>query len=136
MSGVHMALLGSRDGVIISISNLLISALGGGTTIAIAGYWLNSSGIVEAREQSNYFNFGNWVTPTSQASNYEVRASLNFGFATGTFDTWLALSSTREWSASAAIGSSELAEIVLDIRRIGTSTILDSATITLSADAV
>lgn len=136
MSGVHMALLGSRDGVIISISNLLISSFTGGTAIAIAGYWLNSSGIVEAREQSNYFNFGNWVTPTSQASNYEVRASLNFGFATGTFDTWLALSSTREWYASAAIGSSELAEIVLDIRRIGTSTILDSATITLSADAV
>ena len=135
MSGIQMALLGTDSGAIISISDQLVTSSTLGTATAIAGYRLNSSGIIETRVQSTYTNIGDWVTPTSQAANYEVFATLNFGNATGPFGSWVALSSSREWTATAAIGTNEAADVFIEIRRTGTTTVLDSALISLVADA-
>lgn len=135
MSGIQMALLGTDSGAIISISDEIVSSSTLGTATAIAGYRLNSSGIIESRVQSSYTNLGNWVTPTSQAANYEVFATLNFGSASGPFGSWVALSSSREWTASATIGNADSAGVFIEIRRIGTTTVLDSALIDLVADA-
>lgn len=121
--------------VVISISDQIVSSSTLGTATAVAGYRLNSSGIIESRVQSSYTNLGNWVTPTSQAANYEVFATLNFGSASGPFGSWVALSSSREWTCAAAIGNADSAGVFIEIRRIGTTTVLDSALIDLVADA-
>lgn len=121
--------------VVISISDQSVFSSTLGLDTAVAGYRLNSSGIIETRIQSGYTNIGDWVTPTSQAANYEVFATLNSGSASGPFGSWVALSSSREWTCAATIGNTNFADIFIEIRRTGTTTVLDSALISLVADA-
>jgi len=80
----------------------------------------------------SYADVEDWITPTSAASGaYEVKATLNSGaLTTGTTGSWLALSSTREWTVETSIGVVD-ANLTIEIRR--GSTVLDSATVTLSA---
>lgn len=137
MSGIHMALMGSSADAVISITDQNISYSSGGLTQSTAGYRLNANGQAEANEQNSYSTLEQWCTPTSAASNYEVRATMNYGtLASGTVGSWLALSSSREWTVFASIGTNEQAGFTVEIRRTGTTTVLDSATITLEADAI
>lgn len=122
--------------VVISIFNDSVNFSSGGLTSATAGYRLTSGGQIEHNQQNIYSNVGEWITPTSQASNYEVFAALDFGtLSSGTTGSWLALSSNQEWTCFAAPNNLEQAIITLQIRRIGTTTILGSAQITITADA-
>ena len=123
--------------VIISISNQFIGYSSGGLTSATAGYRLTNAGQVDQLEQFTYSNLEQWCTPTSQATNYEVYASLVYGTVYGDpTDTWLLLTNTRSWNVSAPTGGYEQAELFVEIRRTGTTTVLDSATITITADAI
>lgn len=131
-----MALLGAIAGVVISITNRSISVITGGFSSATVGYRLNSNGNVERNQQGSYSTIEQWCTPASQASNYEARATIVSGSPSGTFGSWLALSSSREWTLFAAQNNFETAQITVEIRQTGTTTVLDSATITLTADAL
>lgn len=122
--------------VVISISNEFIGFSSGGLTSATAGYRLTNGGQIEQNIQNTYSNIGQWCTPTSQATNYEVYASLVYGTVFGDpTDMWLLLTNTREWLCFAPQGSFEQAELFVEIRRTGTTTVLDSATIVITADA-
>lgn len=122
--------------VVISIFNDSVNFSSGGLTSATAGYRLTDGGQIEHNQQNSYSNVGQWITPTSQASNYEVFATLDFGtLSSGTTGSWLALSSSQEWLCFAPQGGFEQAIITLQIRRIGTTTVLGSAQITITADA-
>lgn len=125
--------------VVISVSSQTISYTSGGLTNAFVGYQLTSAGQVNGRQQSSYYNIEQWCTPTSQASNYEVLATFVSGSTTPTgsaFGSWLPLSATQEWDIGAGIGNYETAEFTIEIRRVGTGTVLASATIILEADAI
>lgn len=125
--------------VTISITDQIIDGFGSGE--AYAYYFLSSGGqalkSTEA-EGINPTNIEQWCTPITESSNYEARAtvtngSLSGGDATG---TWLALSSTRNWFRnSSGSGNSDTCTIFVEIRRIGTSTVLDSASIVLNTSA-
>jgi hypothetical protein len=122
--------------VVISISDQNISYVSGGLSSATAGYRLTSGGQTDERLNNSYNNIGQWCTPTSQASNYEVFATLVYGaLNAGVTGAWLALSSTQEWNTFANAGAYETAQITVQIRKVGTTTVLDTATITLEADA-
>jgi len=122
--------------VVISISNDSVGYASGGLSSATAGYRLTSGGQIEHNQQNSYSNVGQWITPTSQASNYEVFATLDSGaLASGATGVWESLASSREWICFAAQNNYEFAIITLQIRRIGTTTVLDSAQITITADA-
>lgn len=136
MSGIHMALLGANADAIITINDQNIGYFSGGLTNATAGYRLNANGQAEANQQNSYSTLEQWCTPTSAASNYEARVTMNYGIlTTGTVGSWLALSSSREWTLFASAGSLEQAGFTVEIRRTGTTTVLDSAVIDLTADA-
>lgn len=123
--------------VTIFISNQNISYVSGGLSSATAGYRLTSGGQTEERLNNSYNNIGQWCTPTSQASNYEVFATLVYGtLNSGVTGAWLALSSNREWNTFANAGGYETAQITVQIRKVGTATVLSTATITLEADAL
>lgn len=101
---------------------------------AQAYYTLKSNGVAYKGEGPTETSLGNWVTPTGSASNYEVYATLSSGsLTTGTTGSWLALSSNRLWSVEASGNNGQSAVIVVEIRRIGTTTVLDSATISMEA---
>lgn len=75
-----------------------------------------------------------WVTPTTAASDYEVLATITSGtLSSGTTGVWLALTSDRTWTVYKATAPSKVCIFRVDIRRIGTVTILDSATISITA---
>jgi hypothetical protein len=76
---------------------------------------------------------GQWITPTSQAANYECMFSAPSGtFSSGTFGSWQALTSTRGVVVSDNVGGGVSGSCTLEIRR-GSGSVEDTATISLSA---
>lgn len=75
-----------------------------------------------------------WAFPTSAASNFEVYATLASGSVTsGTFNTWLSLGTSRDWTCLQTSVGTESAQISLQVRKIGTTTVLDTWTVDLDA---
>jgi len=108
---------------------------------AYAYYFLTAGGQVEQSLEAggnNPTNLEQWCTPTNQSSNYEAfititGGTLSGGSATG---TWLALSTTRNWFVTEnQSGQQKLCQFTVQIRKIGTGTVLDTATIDLEASA-
>lgn len=135
MSGIHIALLGTGTDAVISITNQTISAFVFSPNTAEAGYRLNSNGKAYKNENGVFTELETWCTPTSQAGNYEARVTVNSGSTpTGAVGSWVALSSTRDWTISETTsGINNLSNFTVEIRRTGTTTVLDSATIDLTA---
>jgi hypothetical protein len=136
MSGAVLSLLGTGGAgaaVTITLSAQFLYALTTGT--ASAAFRLNTDGNAEYSENGGAYSvLEAWCVPAAQAVNYECYASLVSGLATGTFDTWLALSSSRTWTVTqVTIGVSD-AVINIGIRRAGDATILASADIYLTAE--
>jgi hypothetical protein len=79
---------------------------------------------------------GDWVNPKSAApGSYEIRATLVSGDTpVGTLGSWLALTSNRTWSLTklSGVAGSRQSELTVEIR-LGT-TVLDTTTVTLSAE--
>jgi hypothetical protein len=68
------------------------------------------------------------------AANYEVKATLTSGtFTTGTAGSWLNLATEREWTARQTTVGTKTTTATFEIRKVGTTTILATATITLTA---
>ncbi len=97
-------------------------------------YSLNSNGTITgfATDLGTY-SIGNWVAPSPPVASYEVFATLNSGTASGTFGSWLPLSSNRTWSKSSSSLGLVSASIGLQIRD-ASGTVVDTATITLSCN--
>jgi hypothetical protein len=128
--------LGSSPGARIVITDQTITDATGGGRNATAGYRLTSGGQVQSQINLTFTTLEQWCTPTTEASNYEVLVTVTSGsLSTGTAGSWLALSSTQTWTRTATIGNSNTCVFTVEIRRVGTATVLDSATITLEADA-
>jgi hypothetical protein len=131
-------------------SNLVVdfndrSVIAGGFGSAQAGYQIIGSGGGGLLAGNDYeftnfsfpFSPAQWITPTSQAANYEVY--VNFAGSapsTGTVGAWVAVSTNPAWSIDAlGSGTSLFTELSFQVRRIGTTTVLDTWTITLEANA-
>jgi hypothetical protein len=122
--------------VVIAITNQTISAGVFSPDTAEAGYRLNSNGKVYKNQNGSLTEIETWCTPTSEASNYEARVTLLSGTTpSGSVGTWVALSSTRDWTIQeTTAGNTTTSSIKVEIRRIGTTpTTPPSATIDLSA---
>jgi hypothetical protein len=99
-----------------------------------ASYTIKSDGTII----DNSGTTGTWNSSSTVGSGYEVKATVTSGSPTsGTTGSWLSLSSNRSWTkAVTTVGSNASAAFTLQIRAAGTTTILDSATITLFAEAL
>ena len=93
----------------------------------LAGYRLNASGSIDTATSSGGGYVATGATWGSGGADWECRAS-GESSALGTFDTWLALSTSRAWNVLNGDSDSFLVEI----RPTGGATVT-SATITLSA---
>jgi hypothetical protein len=125
-----------KSNVVISITDQYISDLDG--TDAYAYYFLTGGGQVEQSVQAggiNPTNLEQWCTPTNQSSNYEALVTVTGGTLSGGSGTgtWLALSTTRNWYVEQLTSGSQLCQFTVQIRKIGTGTVLDTATIDLEA---
>lgn len=102
---------------------------------ATATVRIGSDGRVYHGQNLSFSDQGAWLL-SGAASQFEIRATLVSGYVPEVTGSWLALSSTREWSCSDGTQdfSPEEAVVTLEIRRIGTATVLASANWTLTAN--
>lgn len=113
----------------VSISFQNIIKVGTGATSVTASYTLDSDGKVYKNASAE---LETWLI-SGAAADFEARATLQNGSTptSGTMDTWLALSSDRTWSLTAAAGVSDGCQFLIEIRRASDGVILDSASIQL-----
>ena len=108
-----------------------------------ATYGIRSNGTIDASHTST--NGGgsdglthntNWITPTSSASLYEVRATKVSGDtpnAGSALNTWLACTTNRSWALYLTGVGVLNCVLTIEIRDAATQTIRDTATITMMA---
>lgn len=121
---------------VISITNQTVTNSTSTPATATAGYRLNSNGKVYGESPAGNFGFlEDWVTPNGAASSYEALVTVTSGsLSSGTSGSWLALSSTRDWTVTRTTLGTNSCTFTVDIRKVGTTTVLDSATITIEAE--
>ena len=123
---------------LITINTLDVSATFAGASQASVVFGLDSDGFTYTGAYTNTQSFTqgpSWITPTSQAAEYEVFATLVVGpLSFGTTGSWVALSADRYWRLTVGTGNAASAQIDISIRKIGTTTVLDTATITFFVD--
>lgn len=117
----------------------------GGTFNGLADTSVSSIGIASSETATFSINSdgtytgGTWNSSSSVGSSYEVQATVTSGSLTsGTTGSWLSLSSNRSWSLTdpSQNNAKATATFTLQIRQAGTTTVLDSATISLTANAL
>ena len=104
---------------------------------ADAGIRLNISGAAERKKGTSYTTLYTWLL-SGRAGDYEVRASSFSGdaLASGTLNTWQALSTSREWilGINRFETKTKTCTFLLEIRPAGGGSTLASATMTLSTE--
>lgn len=98
-----------------------------------AGVSLNGNGSLSIYYNGSPIVVGYWITPQTNMSDYEVRATLSSGNTpTGTLGSWLSLGTTKSWTLQSSSGALS-SVILLEIRWTGDNSVQDSATYTLNA---
>lgn len=130
-------------------SSLVISGVndtgvyGIGTYDASATFGFNANGAtVELTSTGGFTPVSyNWITPTSAATDYQVRVTVTSGSLTSSSGTgtWITLGGTaKQWSLSVSTSFYEVyeaTELSVEIRKTSTGTVVDTAIVTLSARA-
>lgn len=125
-----------KSAVTIFLSNLSIIDFTGGGSNASAGYQLTSGGIENQIVGASTTQTATWCTPTGQAVNYEVYATVTGAPLTvGSINAWVPLSTTQTWRLDAGIGQNFSSTLSISVRRVGTTTPVYTATEDLNADA-
>jgi len=133
---ISMSNLWGKSAVTIFLSNLNIIDFTGGGSNASAGYQLTSGGIENEIVGASTSQTAIWCTPTGQAVNYEVFATVTGSPLTiGFINAWVPLSTTRTWRLDAGVGENLFSTLSISVRRVGTTTPVYTATEDLNADA-
>ena len=104
---------------------------------ATAAYRVNTNGFAYEGVQGVYSVLEQWVTPSSAGGNYEVFATVSSGsVTTGTTGSWVATSGSPTWTRTAGTpgGGAQIVVLSMQVRATGTSTVLDTWTVTLEAE--
>lgn len=141
MSGIAMLLLSGGTTVRLTDHSIIDNSFRVTPDNASAGsfFELGSDGVARflRTEESDGSYVSEWMLGGS-SSDYEVRFTLLTGAASGTFDTWLALSFSRTVSVTATQSgfgtTTSDATVRAEIRTVG-GVVLSSSVITLSATA-
>jgi hypothetical protein len=116
--------------VTVSINDQSVSDITISPTTAIAAYSINSDGTVRDHDGAL---LETWLL-TGAASSFEVRATLSSGSTPGgTLGTWLACSTTREWTITGSSPVPVSCVLLIEIRNASTMVTLDSASVTMTA---
>lgn len=110
-----------------SVYSFNVSGAGGST----ATFWVTSGGDLKHSQSntSTQLDFGDWLSPKQGMSKFEVYAT---GSCNGSpKNTWLNLGTTVSWyvSVTGVRGATASCSMNLQIRRVGTTTVLGSGTI-------
>ena len=130
-----LASTAEEPGATVTINNGTVSnfQVGASSTASIT---FNSNGTVSSVGNAGTYTT-DWIDPTSAApDDYEIRATISSGTMTsGTFGSWLALTSNRTWSKTQFNVGNSSAQVLFEIRK-GSGSVLDSGTITFNVERI
>jgi len=135
---IHRLVRAAATSATIALSNYQVNSYGTDQS-ASSSYTLSSTGDITftiSGDTSGTQDIGDWISPKSGMSNYECLATVTSGTLTsGTQGSWLNLGSPQSWTRTRPGGTTGQASVTftLQIRQVGTTTILASASITLLA---
>jgi hypothetical protein len=131
MSGALAALAGA-GGFAVSLTDTTVSNSSDGTGAITASYVVGSNG--KTRDQAGTV-LEQWLL-SGAALSYEVRATFVSGDAltSGTTGTWLPLTADQTWTRTCPNNQDKTSIFLIEIRDAATTTVRDSATITLALD--
>ena len=118
--------------VYVNFNNVTVNSSGTSRGVT-AAYQIKNDGFDYVTANGSVSVNQQWVTPLSQGGNFEVYATLTSGTASGTFGSWLATTSTPSWNVVATSGSTVSAVITMQVRRTGSTTTIDTWTVSLTA---
>jgi hypothetical protein len=116
--------------ITVSIDDQSVSDVAVSPVSASASYAINSDGTVRDHDGNT---LETWLD-AGAASSFEVRATLSSGSTPGgTLGSWLACSTSREWFIIASGPVVQTCTLLIEIRNAATLAVLDSATVTMTA---
>jgi len=103
---------------------------------ATAGYRVDTDGFDYARVQAVSAVLAQWVTPASGGNNYEVFATIvNGSVSSGPIGSWVATSGSPAWTrTTAGPGTIQIVNLSMQVRAVGSSTVLDTWAVSLEAE--
>lgn len=141
MTGILCVLAGSAGAPRIQLTTpVTVSFSSGGLTNARTSYQVNSDSFVYTglgAATITYTKQEQWDSVPSTVGNYEVRATVSGGVtpsgsATG---SWLNLGTTQAWTVVSTPGNTNTSSLTIEIRAVGTTTVLATSSVTLTSDA-
>jgi len=143
VTGILAALVGAAggNGDLVQLEGATELTLELSPATAGAGYRLTSGGLEQSGVGSanlvSYSTIADWVTPTSNANLYEVRATLTSGsLSSGTTGSWLALTSTRTWEVAQTGLGSQSATLDVEVRLASSGVVKATGLVSLTAEVV
>ena len=138
MSGIQMALLGSSSSAAAPVVNFIDAyVVSSNSSPATAAYRVNTNGFDYEGIQGTFTVLTQWVTPSSAGANYEVFATVSSGsVTTGTTGSWVATSGSPTWTRTAGTpgAGAQIVVLSMQVRAVGSGTVLDTWTVTLEAE--
>lgn len=124
-----------KSSVVLDFTNEYIFASRTGAA-ATASYRINNDGFVYYGANGTFTSQYQWITPTSAANDYEVYATLTSGggFTAGTFGAWVAVSGDPTWTMTQAVIGTNISDVTYQVRKVGTTTVLDTWTAQFEAE--
>lgn len=136
MTGVIAALAGSGSSdAVVNFAGVYVYASNTGAG-ATAGYRVNDDGFDYKGDNGSFTSNQQWLTPTSQGGLYEVIYSVTSGITPAGPTGWVATSTDPTWTLTRAAVGVNLSELTFQVRRVGTTTVLDTWTVTLEAERI
>lgn len=130
---ISMSNLWGKSAVTVNFIDAYVVSTNSGP--ATAAYRVNTDGFDYAGEQGVYSVLSQWVTPSSAGGNYEVFATVTSGsVTTGTTGSWVATSGSPTWTRTAGTIGTQVVTLSMQVRATGTTTVLDTWTVTLEAE--
>lgn len=134
MSGIQMALLGAA-GVVDVVDFTDVNVIASGSGAQSAGYRIDTDGFDYQVVNGVDTLLSQWVSPASSGDDYEIFATLDSGtLSSGTVGSWVATSGSPLWVRARPTPGTSIANLTMQVRKVGSATVLDTWTVTLEAE--
>jgi hypothetical protein len=135
MTGMMCAVTGSSANAVVNFVDHTVYAFAF-SGAATATYQVNSNGSDYETVNTSTTVLTQWVTPAYVGGNYEVYATLSSGtLNSGTTGSWVATSGSLSWTViKGGSSGTNSAVLAMQVRAVGTTTVLDTWNITLTAE--
>lgn len=123
-------------GVVVEVGDGTVSDVVTSPASAVASITFNNNGTIAISGNSSSYSDTAWASPTGtgtgDAYEIQVTATGSGGTFTGTTGSWVALTTNKQWTLSQSGAGGASRDLTVSIRDTATSTVQDTAAITLS----